>query len=507
MQFGAKSLSAVLAGIIPVTTDEDRQITSLVLDSREVTEGALFVALKGTQQHGLVFADVAIQKGAVAIVWESDESVSLSESAIPQIEISNLRDQLGLIANRFYGFPSQSLDMVGITGTDGKTSVSHFIAQALSDCAVMGTIGIGRLDDLQTASLTTPDVISVHKNLATMKSQGIQHVAMEVSSHALHQGRVEGVEFNVAVLTNLSRDHLDYHGTVEAYAEAKEQLFKWSNLKAMVVNLDDGFGQRIYQQAMQLSKKGGGAITNNATVIPYGVGRVDDYPQGTLVAEKAYFNNQGVSAQLNFEGRLGELKASVLGRFNLSNLLAALGAMLALGETLEDGLLKINQVQTVAGRMEKISDEVFLTVIDYAHTPNALEAVLKALGEHLNDKQENNLICVFGCGGDRDTGKRPIMAKVAEQYADVVIVTDDNPRSESPQIIMQDIVAGFDKPNVVIVEHDRATAIQIALSQAEQGDAVLIAGKGHENVQILATGTIPFSDRQQANKVLQELAA
>ncbi len=507
MQQGANTLSSLLKGVSLVAANEDCQITSLVLDSREVSEGALFVALKGTQQHGLAFVDMAIQKGAAAIVWESDESVSLSDSAIPQIQIPNLRDQLGLIANRFYGFPSQSLDMVGITGTDGKTSVSHFIAQALNDCAVIGTIGIGCLDDLQTASLTTPDVISVHKTLDAMKSQGVKCVAMEVSSHALHQGRVEGVEFNVAVLTNLSRDHLDYHGTVEAYADAKEQLFKWPNLKAMVINLDDDFGRRIHQQALQLSKKGGGAITHIVTVIPYGIGQVSDYPQGTLVAGKVHFNNQGISAQLSFGDQQGELKASVLGRFNLSNLLASLGAILALGETLKDALLKINKVQTVAGRMEKISDEGFLTVIDFAHTPNALEAVLKALGEHLNDKQKNNLICVFGCGGDRDTGKRPIMAKIAEQYADVVIVTDDNPRSESPQKIMQDIVAGFDQPSVVTIEHDRATAIQIALNQAEQGDAVLIAGKGHESVQILATGTIPFSDRQQANKILQELAA
>jgi len=539
MQARAITLSELLVGFADVPSG--CELTSITLDSRNVTEGALFVALKGTLQHGLSYAEVARKNGAAAIIWESDDAIAASsvatstDSKIPEIEIKDLRDKLGLIANRFYASPSHSLNMIGITGTDGKTSVSHFIAQALEQSAVIGTIGIGPLDDLQTASLTTPDVITVHKNLAEMKSQGISSIAMEVSSHALDQGRVSGVEFDVAVLTNLTRDHLDYHGTVEAYAKAKERLFNWPGLKAIVANLDDEFGQKIVSKAKEkalmlrlhtnnsvarfkqqngklIKKSGGGAIASKSTqngeqqamtIVAYGVGKADQYPESTLVAENAEFGNEGIKAAVVFGDQQGELKASVLGRFNLSNLLAALGAMLAMDMSLKDALVKINTVQTVAGRMEKVASASFLTVVDYAHTPNALASVLKALREHA----KNNLICVFGCGGDRDAGKRPLMAAVAEKYADEVIVTDDNPRSESPQEIMKDIVAGFINPESAKIEHDRATAIQIALNQAKTGDAVLIAGKGHENVQILANGTIPFSDRQQAAKVLQELAA
>lgn len=482
-------LSVLLKDIVGISVGDDGDIYTITLDSREVADGCLFVALKGTQQHGLAYAETAQKQGAVAVIWESDESVSLPELSIPLIEVKDLRKHLGLIADRFYQSPSQSINMIGITGTDGKTSVSHFMAQAIEQCAVIGTIGLGTLDNLQKATHTTPDVLSVHKNLAAMKQQGVATVAMEVSSHALDQGRVANVAFDVAVLTNLSRDHLDYHKTVEAYAEAKERLFSWEGLKAVVINLDDDFGQKI-------AKTRGG-------VFGYGIGNVDDYPQGSLVATGANFTNEGVSAQIHFGNQVGNLSVAVLGRFNLSNLLAALGAILAMDVSLNDALEKLNKVQTVAGRMEKVADANFLTVVDYAHTPNALESVLKALREHT----DNNLICVFGCGGDRDTGKRPLMAAVAEKYADVVIVTDDNPRTESPQEIMKDIVGGFESPNSAMIEHDRATAIQAALSQAKAGDAVLIAGKGHENVQILATGTTPFSDRQQANKVLQELAA
>ncbi len=235
----------------------------------------------------------------------------------------------------------------------------------------------------------------------------------------------------------------------------------------------------------------------------YGIGRIGDYPQGSLVAQNAKFTHQGLSADIHFGEQTGVLKAPVLGRFNLSNLLAALGAMLVLEFSLDDALVQLNKVHTVAGRMEKVADAEFLTVVDYAHTPNALATVLKALREHTTHK----LICVFGCGGDRDAGKRPLMAAAAEKNADVVIVTDDNPRTESPEKIMQDIMTGFSRPQRVRVEHDRARAIDIALKLAKAGDAVLIAGKGHESVQILANGTIPFSDREQANKVLQELAA
>ncbi|MEE9445938.1 MAG: UDP-N-acetylmuramoyl-L-alanyl-D-glutamate--2,6-diaminopimelate ligase [Cocleimonas sp.] len=482
-------LSLLLNQIADLSEGMDYDITSITLDSREVVAGTLFVALKGVQQHGMTYAKVAEDQGALAIIWEADDAVKIPKLTIPCFEINNLREQLGVVADRFYHAPSHSLKLIGITGTDGKTSVSHFLAQSINSCAVIGTIGIGPLDNLRTATHTTPDVLNVHKNLAMLKEQSIETVAMEVSSHALDQGRVASVGFDVAVLTNLSRDHLDYHGTVEAYAEAKEKLFYGSSLKTVVVNLDDSFGRKIASKA--------------ESVIGYGIGEIKAYPQDSLVAHNMRLSTQGISADISYKDQTGSIKAAVLGRFNLSNLLASLGAMLGLGWSLPDALNQLNKVTTVAGRMEKVSDSGVLAVVDYAHTPNALETVLKALREHT----QNKLICVFGCGGDRDTGKRPLMAQVAEEYADVVIVTDDNPRTESPQKIMQDVVAGFKQPELVVIEHDRATAISQALLQAKTGDAVLIAGKGHENVQILATETVPFSDKEEANKVLQELAA
>ena len=497
-------LSILLKDIAVVTPEQDCEITQLSIDSREVTQGTLFIALKGTQQHGIDYAKAVAKQGAAAIIWESDNSVESVESVetenldIPLIEILDLRNHLGEIANRFYDSPSQAVDVIGITGTDGKTSVSHFIAQALESCAVMGTLGIGLLADLQQATHTTPDIISTHKNIAGMKSQQIKAVAMEVSSHALDQGRVSGVEFDVAVLTNLTRDHLDYHGTIEAYADAKAKLFAWNDLKALVLNLDDEFGEKM-------AHKWGGSSSGviSGSIIGYGVGSVADYPEGSLVAQNAVFNNSGISAEIHFGDQQAMLTAVVLGRFNLSNLLAALGAMIAIGDSLADAVQKLSKVNIVAGRMEKVSDKGVLTVVDYAHTPNALETVLKALREHT----QNQLICVFGCGGDRDAGKRPLMAKIAEENADVVIVTDDNPRTENPELIMQDIVAGFVNPLDIKVEHDRASAINLAIKTSKAGDTVLIAGKGHEDYQILVTGTVPFSDRDQAVKVLQEMAA
>ncbi len=491
-------LAKLLDNIADVPPAMDVTVSSMTQDSREVFPGCLFVALKGAQQHGMAYAERAEFLGAVAIIFEADESLQSIETSIPQFEITDLRESLGLIADRFYNSPSQSLQMVGITGTDGKTSVSHFMAQAINNCAVIGTIGLGLLDDLQIATHTTPDVINVHKSLFEMKQQSVSTVAMEVSSHALDQGRVAGVAFDVAVLTNLSRDHLDYHKTVEAYADAKEKLFHWSNLKAVVLNLDDEFGRKVAEK-----------VNQSQTVVGYGIGKIEDYPAGSLVAVDTKFTVNGICAVVQYGSQKGQLAVSVLGRFNLSNLLAALGAMLGLGIAFNDAISQLNKVQTVAGRMEKVGgvlSQSILTVVDFAHTPNALMSVLKALREHLAN-ESSNLICVFGCGGDRDAGKRPLMAAVAEKYANVVIATDDNPRTENPELIMQDIVAGFENKEAVIIEHDRSAAIYKALKQAKSGDAVLIAGKGHETGQILATGVIPFNDREQVELALQELAA
>ncbi|SEA68005.1 UDP-N-acetylmuramoylalanyl-D-glutamate--2,6-diaminopimelate ligase [Thiothrix caldifontis] len=491
------SLRALLTGL--VESVPDIEITGLTLDNRQVQPGMAFVALRGTRQHGLDYAEAAVRAGASVVLYEPEIGLQPPVLSVDAVSVPALREHLGTLADRFNANPSAGLFMVGVTGTDGKTSVSHFVAEALNTdpvqpTAVIGTLGIGVPGALQPATHTTPDALTVHHLLRRLHDDGFTAVAMEVSSHALDQGRVNGIRFNVAVLTNLTRDHLDYHGTVEAYAEAKRKLFHWPDLQAVVLNLDDAFGQRL---AAELSEK-------QVRVIGYGVGNAADYPTGTLVATEPVFDHSGIRAKVSNGQEAGVLQAPVLGQFNLHNVLAALGVLLAKGLALSDALQRLQHVQVVPGRMERVgADAGRLVVVDYAHTPGALQQVLTAVRVHTRGR----LLCVFGCGGDRDRGKRPLMAKIAESDADVVIVTDDNPRSENPQQIFEDIMQGFHNKTGVTFEHDRTKAIRLAIGQAQPGDTVLIAGKGHETVQILAHGTVPFDDRIQAALALQECGA
>ncbi|MBJ6609265.1 MAG: UDP-N-acetylmuramoyl-L-alanyl-D-glutamate--2,6-diaminopimelate ligase [Candidatus Thiothrix moscowensis] len=492
------SLRALLAGIVPSAPNV--MVSGLSLDNRQIRPGMAFVALRGTRQHGLAYAEAAVQAGAIAILYEPEDGLQQPPLSVEFVPVPLLRGHLGTLADRFNSSPSADLFMVGVTGTDGKTSVSHFVAEALNvgshGAAVIGTLGIGIPAQLQPATHTTPDALTVHGLLRQLRDDGFQTVAMEVSSHALDQGRVNGIRFDVAVLTNLTRDHLDYHGTVEAYAEAKRKLFHWSDLRTVVLNLDDAFGRRLATEVQG----------NIVQLIGYGVGSVTDYPAGTLVASDAVFDHTGIRASVVWGQEQGILQAPVLGRFNLHNLLAALGVLLAKGVVFAEALQRLQQVWVVPGRMERVtagSDDGKLVVVDYAHTPGALEQVLQAVRAHTRGR----LLCVFGCGGDRDRGKRPLMAQKAEFAADVVIVTDDNPRSENPQQIFEDIMQGITNKAGVTFEHDRAKAIRLAIQQAQPGDTVLIAGKGHETVQILANGTVPFDDRIQAAQALQECGA
>ncbi|PWQ95779.1 UDP-N-acetylmuramoyl-L-alanyl-D-glutamate--2,6-diaminopimelate ligase [Leucothrix pacifica] len=497
----SQPLSYLLDGVIGVQSGfEDQQISEMTLDSRAVIGGYLFVAMNGSQEHGLKYAQKAEQSGAVAVIWEYVDGIDVPELSIPLIAIKNLPASLGGIAARLYDYSNQPLQIVGITGTDGKTSVSHFLAQAMNasggSCAVIGTLGIGNPNALEKATHTTPDVISVHKNLQRLSQRGSRCVAMEVSSHALDQQRVAGVNFDVAILTNLTRDHLDYHGTVEAYAEAKAKLFLEHRPKSAVLNLNDDFG-------LLLAEKLSGS---DVTVVPYVIGDASDYTETTLVASSANYNHRGLSAVVSYKNQNYSLGASVLGDFNLSNLMATLGAMISLGYDIDVAIDAVTKVATVSGRIERVAlneHQDFLTVADYAHTPGALESVLSALRVHCSAK----LICVFGCGGDRDAGKRPLMAAVAERLADVVIVTDDNPRTENPVDIMSDITAGFEHPEAVIIEHDRSAAIKLAVQQANTGDVVLIAGKGHEQAQLIGGVEYPFDDREQIRQALATMEA
>ena len=516
-------LRDLLAGLVADTMAvPDVTITGLTLDNRKVQTGMAFIALQGTRQHGLAYAAAAVQAGAAVVLYDplgvSAEDLQQLPLSVACLPVPQLRELLGTLADRFNAAPSANLFMVGVTGTDGKTSVTHFIAEALNaqldtdttnaTAGVIGTLGMGCPGQLAPATHTTPDALTVHSVLRDLHQQGLHSVAMEVSSHALDQGRVNGIRFDVAVLTNLTRDHLDYHGTVEAYAAAKRRLFHWQGLSAVVLNLDDVFGQQLAQAVAESAPQ--------VQIIGYGVGDPATYPANTLVATAAVFDHSGIQAQIISPWGTGTLQAPVLGQFNLHNLLAALGVLVAKGIAMPEALQRLQQVWVVSGRMERVTvanlavqsggnhaNDAKLVVVDYAHTPAALAQVLKAVRVHTRGR----LFCVFGCGGDRDRGKRPIMAQTAEAAADVVIVTADNPRTENPQQIFEDIMQGFHHPSAVTLEPDRAAAIRYAISQAQPNDTVLIAGKGHETVQILAHGTIPFDDRVQAALALQECAA
>jgi len=455
------------------------------LDSRAVLAGDVFVALAGASGHGLSFLAQAIDNGAVAVLLDADDHFARTQLDIEPVEIpafyvQDLRTKLGVIARAVYGSVDEELALVGVTGTDGKTSITHFVAQLMglssSECAVLGTVGNGFLDKLQSATHTTGDVFQVYKQLAALRFEGAEAVAMEVSSHALHQERVSGLSFKVSVLSNLGRDHLDYHGTVERYADAKLQLFDQRS-DACVINADDTFGQRVIAQRPD-------AITYSAS----------DRGEARWKASDCEYSADGISCQINTPSFNAEVLLPILGAFNVSNILAACAVAECLGVKPADIVSHLPKLKPVTGRAELLrSSKGSRVVIDYAHTAQALAAILATLRDHFTAR----IWCVFGCGGDRDRSKRPEMAKAAMLGADCLVVTSDNPRSEDPQFIINDVVAGFSAGVDAHVEPDRAAAIAYALEHASADDCVLIAGKGHEDYQVLAGRTIDFSDRAE----------
>lgn len=462
-------------------------IRELTLDSRKVRPGDLFLAVPGTQQDGRVHISDAIARGAAAVAYETEGASPMTAQSAELIALKGLSQQLSAIAGRFYGEPSRGMHLIGITGTNGKTSVSQLLAQALDllgeRCGIVGTLGNGFYGSLEQGLHTTPDPIGVQATLADMKIAGARAVAMEVSSHGLHQGRVAALAFDVAVLTNLSRDHLDYHGSMQAYAQAKAALFAWSGLRCRVLNLDDTFGRELAD------------VEHESRLISYSLNDADAY----LYCRDAQFDEQGVRATLVTPRGEGRLRSSLLGRFNLSNLLAVVGALLGLDYPLDEILKVLPQLQGPIGRMQRLGGtDKPLVVVDYAHTPDALEKVLEALRPHVKGR----LLCLFGCGGDRDSGKRPLMAAVVERLADAVLVTDDNPRSETPAQIFSDIRAGFSAPEAVQFVHGRGPAIAQLIASASADDVVVLAGKGHEDYQEINGVRQPFSDLVEAAKAL-----
>jgi UDP-N-acetylmuramoyl-L-alanyl-D-glutamate--2,6-diaminopimelate ligase len=431
--------------------------------------------------------------------WTPDRVATFQSGDVPLIRVPNLSAQVSGIAGRFYGDPSRHLQVIGVTGTNGKTSCTHFLARALAPdirCGVIGTLGNGFPEDLEEGTHTTPDPVRLQALLSNLLARGAGAVAMEVSSHALDQYRAAAIRFHTAVLTNLSRDHLDYHETMAHYAESKKRLYRMPGLACAVLNTDDPLGIEL-----------AGELPSDQPLIGYGTRepvRYADRLKGYVRASHIMSAPSGMRIRIAGTWGTGEFRTPLLGRFNASNLLAVLAILLQRQYPLEDAMRRISRLRTVPGRMERIGgDGLPLAVIDYAHTPDALEHVLTALRDHAKGR----LICVFGCGGDRDRGKRPEMGGIAESLSDRVFVTDDNPRTEDPGRIVREILDGMKRPSRAQVIHDRAAAIRTALTTAVAGDLVLVAGKGHEAVQQMGDRRIPFSDCEQVTNVLRELAS
>lgn len=493
------ALSTLLEGLVPVSTAEDIVVQGVAMDSREVRPGYLFLACRGLRHDGHEYISAAVAQGAVAVAYEVAASEGVFDSAqvgnAPLLPVVNLSRHAGLIAERFYKNPSRALTVIGITGTNGKTSCSQFLAQALDDkkhrCGVIGTLGNGLLNNVQAGTHTTPDAVSLHRLFAQLRDAGARSVAMEVSSHALDQGRVAGVTFAGAVFTNLSRDHLDYHGDMAAYGQAKQQLFHAPDLGFAVVNGDDAYGREILAN-----------LRSGVKAVSYGLNDAvaEDIPhvQGSALR----LSRTGLRMTVRTPWGEGQLHSNLLGRFNASNLLAVLAALLMIDMPLQTALQRLMKLRPVSGRMECFGGDGRrpLVVVDYAHTPDALEQVLHALREHCAGR----VWCVFGCGGDRDRGKRPVMGGIAARLADHIMVTDDNPRSEDPAAITADILAGIEDRRNVTVIHDRRDAIAAAISRAGMDDVVLVAGKGHEAVQQIGAHKLPFCDQDEVRRLLAE---
>jgi UDP-N-acetylmuramoyl-L-alanyl-D-glutamate--2,6-diaminopimelate ligase len=481
---------------------DNTNVSSISLDSRTVMAGGLFLLLAKDPSQRLQFLLQAVEKGIAAVVYDNGHVFSDDEQEICEQQnvniyaIDNLSDNAGEIAARFYGYPSKRLTVIAITGTNGKTSVSQFIAQALeflgTPCGVIGTLGVGRVTDLQSTGMTTPDPVTLQSVLAEFKQQAVNHVVIEASSHALEQGRLNSVDINIAVLTNLSRDHLDYHPTMDLYARAKQRLFEFASINKAVINIDDAFGQSLAEQldktAVQLLSY---SSQENAQQ------HVGMHIQAVAISTKP----DGLSFKLQNKLSDADINSPLIGRFNVDNLLAATLALLAVDIEFKQAIEAITHCHAVDGRMEVHGGKNQVqVVIDFAHTPDALTQALTSLKSHLTAKGQ--LWCVFGCGGNRDKGKRALMGTSAETYADKLVITADNPRSESKGEIVEDILVGISNMSSVHIEHDREKAIIHAITTATNNDIVLVAGKGHEQYQEILGIKYPFSDAQVVTKAL-----
>jgi UDP-N-acetylmuramoyl-L-alanyl-D-glutamate--2,6-diaminopimelate ligase len=461
-------------------------VEGIATDSRQVRQGFLFLACEGISSHGLDYLQQAIDAGACAVAWDSSSGVMPRDCDVPMIAVDGLATHIGEIANRFYGSPSKSLRTIGVTGTNGKTTVAWLLSQCLQHigdrCAYVGTLGygIGALQGVE--GMTTPAAVELHGRLAEFADAGAQAAAIEVSSHALSQGRVDGVSFDAVLFTNLSRDHLDYHGDMQSYFESKARLFLQYDAKHKIINVDSDFGA-------ELAARCGADVVSVSTQADSGsdskyfvrARSVDANRQGSVVAFTSAWGD-------------GAFTLPLPGDFNVENALLVLAYLLVSGVEVEKASDLMELLDAPPGRMQLVAAAGSPIYVDYAHTPDALGSALQALRPHCRGR----LWCLFGCGGDRDSGKRAQMAAIAEQFANKVVVTTDNPRGEAPQSIIADILGGFEHQDEVTVIEDRAAAIAWVVANAAADDVVLIAGKGHESYQEINGERQPFSDHALA---------
>lgn len=480
----AVSLAGLLQGIAPVARDVP--LADLTLDSRQVRAGSAFLACRGAHRHGLEFAAEVARRGAVAILWEPDGQIRppVLDPAIVLAEVPQLTARASELANRFFAAPSRALDVIGVTGTNGKTTCAWLLARAFSACgrpaAYLGTLGSAFDGALAAGEMTTPDAVTTQRQLAQFRTRGARAVAMEVSSHGLAQGRVQAVHFNAAVFTNLTRDHLDFHGDMATYASAKASLFERPDVRLRVFNTDDDFGAAL---AARGDFAGRIACSRDARRAagegPY------------LFAREIEYGVQGTAFDLDSSFGRVRITTRLLGEFNVDNVLAVLAVLLGSGVAPTVAAAAVRDLAAPPGRLETFArDGAATAVVDYAHSPDALDKALAVLRRHCAGK----LVVVFGCGGERDRGKRPQMAAVAARRADAIVLTDDNPRGEDGDAIIADIQAGLGERSHAVIR-DRRAAILRTLQDARAGDVVLIAGKGHEEYQIAGGESRPFSDR------------
>ncbi len=491
----AVSLAELLDGITVVPNDV--LVSDITLDSRSVSQGGVFLACRGISSHGLQYLDRALAAGARAVLWEPapDTEPPRLPGGTVGLAIPELRSRVGLIANRFFAAPSGRMRIAGVTGTNGKTTCCWLLAQALESsgrrAAYAGTLGVGSPAALKRTTHTTPDCVSVHRELSDLHGQGVRFLGMEVSSHALAQERVSGVHFDTALFTNLSRDHLDYHKTMNAYAEVKARLLRLPDVRHRVINMGDAAGRRIAQALPP---------TLPLTAVWIGVGEYRESSDTFVQARAVHAASDGLAVEFDSSWGAGRIQSRLIGDFNAENLVAVLAVLLLWELPLRDAVGALETATAPAGRMETFRGSAGqpLAVVDYAHSPDALAKALRAARKHCRGR----LWCVFGCGGDRDPGKRSMMGAIAAELADEIILTDDNPRTEDPRQIIEAIIEGIPSGESVRVLRERARAISTALGEAGADDIVLIAGKGHEDYQIYGAASQPFSDRIEVQRLL-----